>query len=119
MVRAASVGMFYGVCYDYESDTAKRIESALRKGTTESLYPTLGDTGISIVRYRHQDVTSFGLAIAESVVIGKDWKPLSLHESQRLVQSDWMDRITTYANRHGLTIDAETRFGYWIVPYYG
>jgi hypothetical protein len=126
---AASVKMFYGVCYEYDSPDGQRIQEAIDAmfagptpddGSPASLYwhknPELG---IALVPYGHMDLTQFGIGIYESVVVGKDWMPLSLHESQRLVQVDWINRIIAYANKHGLTINSETRFGYWIVPYYG
>lgn len=128
MSCAASVKLFFGVCYEYDSPDGVRIGDEInlidlktRDGAdwpAALVYNGTTADGIAVVPYRHLDVTSYGLAIAESVVV-KDWAPLSLHESQRLVQFGWIDRIITYANKHGLTIDAETRFGYWIVPYYG
>jgi hypothetical protein len=118
----ASAKLFFGVCYESSSKDSEHIRSddSDSSDSPGELWASMEPVGgIRIVDYGHNAKPSFGLAIAESVVVGKDWMPLSLHESQQLVQFGWIDRIITYANKHGLTIDAETRFGYWIVPYYG
>lgn len=125
MGYAARVKLFYGVCYEHDSPDAIRcdndfINDKRGEGSPPALlWSNEEHDGIRIVPYRYSDSVSFGVAIAESVVVGDDWKPLSLHESQRLVQGDWIARIIAYAERYGLAIDFRTKFGYWIVPYYG
>jgi hypothetical protein len=122
---AASVKMFYGVCYEYDSPDAIHVEEDGYNSFSPEGSPArlLNDNtscdGIRVVAYRHLDVTSFGLAIAESIVVGNDWMSLNVSGVPLEGPKQWIDRIVSYANKHSLTINAETRFGYWIVPYYG
>lgn len=123
----ASVRVFYGCCFDAESEEAARFvrdedaedarpEDAGRGGPAWLYGCGEPFGGVEVVLFGHADDPGIGLAVSGTVRKGRDWDPLSLPSDLGIPLPEAAAAVQEYQKEWGLPPAA---IGWWAVPYYG